>query len=161
MMISLKKISQNSLAKLAMVLVLVVMVTACASSKSGKVYSRDETQHVQTVEVGTVIAVDNVLIEGTKTPIGAAAGTVAGGVIGAGSADSSGDRVRGVIGAVVGGVIGAAAEEGFTRRKGQEITIELDEGGVISIVQEADQKIAINDTVRILTQPNGTKRVTR
>ncbi|MBL4852510.1 MAG: hypothetical protein JKY90_09610 [Gammaproteobacteria bacterium] len=137
------------------------MASACASSKSGKVYSRGETQHVQTVEVGTVIAVENVLIEGTKTPIGAAAGTVVGGVIGAGSADSSGDRVRGVIGAVVGGVVGAAAEEGFTRRKGQEITIELDNGEVISIVQEADQKIAINDTVRILTQPNGTKRVTR
>lgn len=160
-MVSLKKFGPKDLAKLCVVLVLVVITSACASSKSGKVYSRDETQNVQTVEVGTVIAVENVLIEGTKTPIGAAAGTVAGGIIGAGSAGSSGDRVRGVIGAVVGGVVGAAAEEGFTRRKGQEITIELDDGGVISIVQEADQKIAINDTVRILTQPNGTKRVTR
>ncbi len=140
---------------------LTIMATACASSKSGKVYSRGETQHIQTVKVGTVIAVDDVLIEGTKTPIGAAAGTIAGGVIGAGSGDSSGDRVRGVIGAVVGGVVGAAAEEGFTRRKGQEITIELDGGDVISIVQEADQRIAVNDTVRILTQPDGTKRVTR
>ncbi len=144
-----------------LIVALVVLTTACASSKSGKVYSRDETQNVQVVEVGTVIAIEDVLIEGTKTPIGAAAGTVVGGVIGAGSADSSGDRVRGVLGAVIGGVVGAAAEEGFTRRKGQEITIELDDGGVISIVQEADQEIEINDTVRILTQSNGTKRVTR
>ena len=140
---------------------LAILTTACASSKSGKAYSRGETQRVQTVEVGTVIAIQNVLIEGTKTPIGAAAGTVAGGLIGAGSANSSGDRIRGVVGAVVGGVAGAAAEEGLTRRKGQEITIKLDDGSVISIVQQADKELAVNDTVRILTQPNGTKRVTR
>ncbi|NOX28031.1 MAG: hypothetical protein GXP21_07605 [Gammaproteobacteria bacterium] len=154
-------LTQIKLKGVLLIVALAVLTTACASSKSGKVYSRDETQNVQVVEVGTVIAIEDVLIEGTKTPIGAAAGTVVGGVIGAGSANSSGDRVRGVLGAVIGGVVGAAAEEGFTRRKGQEITIELDGGGVISIVQEADQHIAINDTVRILTQPNGTKRVTR
>lgn len=145
---------------LIIVLIVSVFLSACASSKSGKAYSRSETQRVQSVEYGTVIAIEEVLIEGTKTPVGAAAGTVAGGIIGAGSADSSGDRVRGVVGAVVGGVVGAAAEEGLTRRKGHEITIELSNGELISIVQEADQKIGVNDTVRILTQPNGTKRVT-
>lgn len=152
-------LKQIQLRSVLLIVALAVLTTACASSKSGKVYSRDETQNVQIVAVGTVIAIENVLIEGTKTPIGAAAGTVAGGVIGAGSRDSSGDRVRGVLGAVIGGVVGAAAEEGLTRRKGHEITIELDDGGVISIVQEADQQIALNDTVRVLTQPNGTKRV--
>ena len=140
---------------------LTIMATACASSKSGKVYSRGETQQAQSVEFGNVLVIEDVLIEGTKTPIGAAAGTVAGGVIGAGSGDSSGDKVRGVVGAVVGGVVGAAAEEGFTRRKGHQITIELSSGELISIVQEADQDIAVNDAVRIFTQPDGTKRVTR
>ena len=146
---------------IAMITVLAVLLTACASSNSGKVYSRDETQRTQVVEFGTVIAVEDVLIEGTKTPVGAATGAVVGGVAGAGSADSSGDRIRGVLGAVIGGVVGAAAEEGLTRRKGHEITVEMSDGELISIVQEADQQIAINDSVRVLTQPNGTKRVTR
>lgn len=146
--------------KTLFLLTLVTVIAAgCASARSGKVYSRGQVQEKQTVQLGTVIAVDQVLIEGTKTPVGAGAGTVVGGVVGRGSGNSSGDRVRGVLGAVLGGIAGAAAEEGLTRKQGLEITIELDDGKTISVVQEADQQILIKDRVRILTGGDGTTRV--
>lgn len=152
--------SAGLLRKVLLLLLVAMIAVGCASSRSGKAYSRDEARRVQSVQSGTVLAVQKVVIEGTKTPVGAAAGAVIGGVAGRGAGDTTGDRVRGAAGAVVGGVVGAAAEEGLTRRAGLEITVRLDNGETISVVQEADQKFSVNDRVRVLTQPNGTTRIT-
>lgn len=133
----------------------------CASSRSGKVYSRSEAQRVQDVQMGRVVAVQEITIEGTKTNIGTVVGTVAGGISARGGGSSTGDRVAGVIGAAVGGLVGAASEEAITRRAGLELTVALDNGKTISVVQEADQAFAVDDRVRILKQPDGTTRVAR
>ena len=57
-----------------------ILLGACASSNSGGVYSREEARKVQTVRMGVVESVRSVKLEGTKTPIGAAAGAAVGGV---------------------------------------------------------------------------------
>ena len=133
---------------------------ACASSNSGSVYSRDEARKVQTVRTGIVESVRQVKIEGTKTAIGPAAGAAVGGI--AGSTIGNGDTtsaVGAVIGAVVGGLAGAAAEEGLTQKDGLEITVKLDGGGLVAIVQEADVPFNAGDKVR-LVELDGTTRVT-
>ncbi len=133
----------------------------CASSRSGQVYSRDEARQVQTVENGTVESVKQVLIEGTKTPIGTAAGGVAGGVLGSTVGSGSGKTVATVIGALAGAAAGTAAEEGITRKQGLEIIVRKDNGQTIVVVQEADMIINPGDRVRIITAPDGTTRVSK
>jgi outer membrane lipoprotein SlyB len=146
--------------KLILVAFITVFLAACASSNSGSVYSRDDARKVQTVKTGVVESVRTVKLEGTKTPIGTVAGGAIGGIAG-GSIGSGGrtSAVGAVIGAVVGGLAGAATEEVVTRKDALEITVKLDGGALIAIVQEADEAFKPGDKVRIVENAD-TSRVT-
>ena len=132
----------------------------CASNLTGDSYSRDEARKVQTVRLGTVEMLRPVKIEGTKTPIGAGAGAVVGGVGGSAIGGGRGSAVAAVIGAVAGGLLGAATEEGLTRTQGVEITVREDDGTLRSYVQEVQENevFRVGERVRILTV-DGTSRV--
>lgn len=136
----------------------VLLVTACASSNSGSVYSRDEAKRMQTVKTGVVESVRQVQIEGTKTPIGTVAGGAIGGIAGSSVGSGRTSSVVAVIGAVAGAIAGSAVEEVATRKDGLELTIKLDGGGLVSIVQEADEMFKAGDKVRIIENGN-TSRV--
>jgi outer membrane lipoprotein SlyB len=134
---------------------------ACATSRSGDVYSRDDTRKIQTVRMGVVESVRTVKIEGTQSNIGTATGAVVGGI--AGSSVGSGGRdsaVAAVLGAVVGGIAGAAAEEFATRKDGVELTIKLDNGTLVSVVQEATEQFSPGQRVRLI-ESGGTTRVSK
>jgi len=133
----------------------------CQSSLTGDTYSRDEARAVQTVRMGTIESLRPVKIEGTKTPIGAGAGAVVGGIGGSGLGGGRGSAVLAVIGAVAGGLLGAAAEEGLTRTQGVEITVREDDGTMRAYVQEVEpnQVFRVGERVRIMTV-NCTSRVT-
>ncbi|WP_027362723.1 glycine zipper 2TM domain-containing protein [Desulfospira joergensenii] len=138
-----------------------LVIAGCAPSRSGRVYTRDEARQVQTVETGTIESVKEVLIEGTKTPIGAAAGGIAGGVAGHSVGGGSGKAVATVIGALAGAAAGAVAEEGITRKPGLEIVVKKDNGRTIVVVQEADMDLAPGDRVRIISSSEGNTRVSK
>lgn len=144
-----------------LVAITAVHITGCAPSRSGQVYSRDNARQVQTVDTGTVEWVNEVMIEGTKTPIGAATGGVAGGVLGNTVGSGSGRTVATVLGALAGAAAGTALEEGVTRRPGLEIGVRKDNGRTIVVVQEADVMITAGDRVRIITAADGTARVSK
>ena len=57
-----------------------------------------------------------------------------------------------------GAVAGAAIEEGITREDGIEITVKLDNGTLIAIVQEATDKFTPGERVRLI-ESNGNTRV--
>lgn len=103
--------------------------------------------------------VREVLIEGTKSGLGGVAGGLMGAVLGSTIGGGSGKRVAAVAGGIAGAAAGAAIEEGATRQKGLEITVKLDNGEVVSIVQAADEKFDEGDMVRVLRRPDGTARV--
>ena len=134
------------------------LVAACASSNSGSVYSRDEARKVQTVKTGVVESVRQVKLEGTKSPVGTVAGGAIGGIAGSSIGHDKGSAIAAVIGAVAGGLAGSAAEEAITRKDGVEITVKLDGGGLIAIVQEADEVFKAGEKVRIL-ESGGESRV--
>jgi outer membrane lipoprotein SlyB len=144
--------------KIALALILTSLLAACASSNSGDVYSRDEARKVQTVKMGVVESVRKVKLEGTKTPIGTVAGAVVGGVAGSQVGHGAGSTIVGVLGAVAGGLAGSAVEENITRKDGVEITIKLDSGSLIAIVQEATEVFNPGERVRLL-ESGGTTRV--
>jgi len=139
----------------------VLALGGCQSSLTGDTYSRDEARVVQTVRMGTIESLRPVKIEGTKTPIGAGAGAVVGGIGGSGLGGGRGSAVLAVVGAVAGGLLGAAAEEGLTRTQGVEITVREDDGTMRAYVQEVEpnQVFRVGERVRIMTV-NGTSRVT-
>ncbi len=138
------------LPKLILVAALAVLVTACASSNSGSVYKRDDARKVQTVKTGVVESVRLVKLEGTKTPIGTIAGGAIGGIAGGSVGHGRGSAVVAVIGAVAGALAGSAVEEVATRKDALEITVKLDGGGLVAIVQEADEQFHPGEKVRIV-----------
>ncbi|WP_109511238.1 glycine zipper 2TM domain-containing protein [Pseudomonas ovata] len=133
----------------------------CTSNLTGDSYSRSEARAVQTVRLGTVESLRPVKIEGTKTPIGAGAGAVVGGVGGSAIGGGRGSVVAAVIGAVAGGLLGSMTEEGLTRTQGVEITVREDDGGMRAYVQQVEENeiFRVGDRVRVMTV-NGTSRVT-
>ncbi len=132
-----------------------LVLAGCQSSLSGDAYSRDQARREMSVRFGTLESVREVTIEGTKSHIGTASGAAIGGLAG-----GRGSTAGAIAGAVVGGVAGALIEEGATRRSGQELTIRLDSGNVISIVQEGDEKFVAGQRVRLVGS-SGNTRVTR
>ena len=133
----------------------------CTSNLTGDSYSRDEARTVQTVRMGTIESLRPVKIEGTKTPIGGAAGAVVGGEGGSAIGGGRGSIVAAVIGAVAGGLLGSATEEGLTRTQGVEITVREDDGSMRAYVQQVQENeiFRVGERVRIMSV-NGTSRVT-
>ncbi len=142
-------------------LAVIAFLVGCASSNSGEVYSRDQARRTQTVQLGTVQFVKNIRIEGTKSGVGTVAGAVAGGVAGSTIGAGSGRTLAALGGAALGAVGGTVAEEQITKKTGLEITVKLDSGSSIAVVQGADVMFAVGERVRVLTGSDGTTRVTR
>ncbi len=148
-----------NISKLLIIAFLAILTAACASSNSGNVYKRDDARKVQTVKTGVVESVRLVKLEGTKSPVGTVAGGAVGGIAGSSIGGGRGSAIATVIGAVLGGLVGSAAEEGITRKDGLEITVKLDGGAMVAVVQEADEQFNPGDRVRIVENAD-TSRVT-
>ncbi|MGD2137613.1 MAG: hypothetical protein PVJ66_05160 [Gammaproteobacteria bacterium] len=133
-------------------LLVITGLAGCASNLSGESYSRSEARTVQQVDYGVIEHLRPVRIEGTKTPIGSGAGAIAGGIAGSSVGGGKGSYVMAVIGAVAGGMAGAAIEEGVTRTQGVEVTVKMNSGQTIAIVQELspNERFAVGDRVRVL-----------
>ena len=144
--------------KLAIAFLIAATIAACASSNSGDVYSREDARKIQTVRMGVVESVRAVKLEGTKTPIGTVAGAAVGGVAGSTIGKGKGSAVGAVIGAVAGGLAGSAIEEVVTRKDALEITVKLDNGSLVAIVQEATESFTPGEKVRLI-EIGGTTRV--
>ena len=136
--------------------------TGCTvGSLSGDVYTREQARKAYQLSYARVIAVREVLIEGTKSKVGTVAGAALGAAAGSAVGDGSGRRIATAAGGVAGGLAGAAAEESLTRQTGQEITVELDSGEVIVVVQSAEDAFRVGERVRVLRRGGGEARVVR
>lgn len=140
-------------------IIVALLVSACVSSLSGSAYPRHQGRTVQRVELGVVEHVRVVMIEGTKSGVGAAVGSVVGGVAGSEIGKGKAKDIATVLGATGGGMAGAAAEEAITRQKGLEITVHLDSGRLIAVTQAADEIFKVGERVRVLSG-QGVTRVT-
>lgn len=145
--------------RILIVSVFTTLLIACASSNSGSVYSRDDARKIQTVKTGVVESVRLVKLEGTKSPVGTIAGGAIGGIAGSSVGRGNGSAIVAIIGAVAGGLVGSAAEEGLTRKDALEITVKLDGGSLVAVVQETDEQFHPGEKVR-LVENGSTTRVT-
>ncbi len=140
----------------------IALVAGCAQpGLGGGSYARSQVRGEQSVRLGTIEAVRDVIIDGRDTGTGTLAGAAVGGV--AGSTLGSGNRASAagaIAGAVVGGLVGNSIEKGASDRRGVEVTIRLENGQVIAVTQEKDEEFRTGDRVRILSG-QGATRVTR
>lgn len=137
------------------------MLSACAvAPTSSNVYRTSQTQNEQSVRMGVVESVREVLIDKGQSGVGTAAGAALGGIAaGSSIGKGNGSLAAGIIGAVAGGMIGQSVESNMNNRKGFEITVRLDNGEMKAITQDADELFRAGDRVRLLS--NGrTTRVT-
>ncbi len=139
-----------------------LLLAGCAGpSLTGTSYSRQEARQVHYVRYGVVDSVTPVVIEGrTDGVVGTGAGAVVGGLAGSNVGGGSGRAVGAILGAVAGGVVGNKIESSATRKQGQEVTVHLDNGETLSLVQEVEggQFFRPGERVRLL-QSGGTTRV--
>ena len=129
-------------------------LTGCVSGLQGSTYSRSEARQVQEVEFGTVLSTNPVVIEGKQSGAGQLPGAIIGGVAGSSVGEGKGQQIFTILGAVGGAVVGSMIEEQATRTQGLELTIKMDSGKPLSIVQEVDNVNVFREgqRVRVLTQ---------
>ncbi len=130
----------------------VLALSGCARSLGPNDYDRMAVGRVAHTEYGTVVSTRNVTIRGSRSGLGPGVGAVAGGVVGSTIGGGTPENVLGAIGgALIGGLIGSAVEEGATKQRGIQYTIEQPNGNVITVVQaEGGPVIAPGQNVRIV-----------
>lgn len=133
-------------------LLALVMLVGCAGTQDERTYSRDQARRIQTVELGTIEAINQVVIEGRRSPLSNVAGAVIGGIAGHSVGGGHGQAVGTAVGVIAGGVAGGAIDERLTRANGLDLTILTDNGKMISVVQEISEQshFQVGDRVRIL-----------
>lgn len=145
---------------------LALMLAACAPlppAPGTVAYAPVQTMRAQTVEFGTVEAMRGATIGGVRTGAGASTGAFVGSVAGSFVGGSWEANVVGsLVGLILGGIIGGAMEESATSRPGVEVTVRLDNGGLVVVVQDSsiDAALRPGDRVRVISD-GALARVTR
>ncbi|HSN20047.1 MAG TPA: glycine zipper 2TM domain-containing protein [Usitatibacter sp.] len=136
-----------------------LLLGGCAYPYGSYDYRGYQVMGEQTVRFGVVDSVRPVRIMPGESGVGAAGGAVLGGLAGSQVGGGSGQVAGAVGGAILGGVIGSNVERSANERQGVEVTVLLDNGRYVSVVQEADELFRPGDRVRVLSG-RGTTRVT-
>lgn len=146
--------------KLLLCLPAIVVFTSCAQDTlDGSTVSRSEAGQAQSVNRGRITSIRNVNIQGGNTA-GTVIGGVAGGALGSNIGSGRASNTAGAIGgALVGGAVGSHAQQRMQSRNGIEITVRLDSGGSVAVVQEvsANEQFSVGDRVRVLSGGSRTR----
>jgi outer membrane lipoprotein SlyB len=148
-----------SLKTLGAALACALLLGGCAYNYGARDYRGYEAQGEQSVRFGVVETVREVRIQPYETGVGTAGGAMLGGIAGSTVGGGSGQVAGAIGGAILGGIIGQSVERSANERPGVELTVLLDSGKYIAVVQEADEAFRSGDRVRILSG-RGTTRVT-
>lgn len=138
---------------------LALLLGGCAYHGGSADYRGYEARGEQSVRFGVVESVREVRIDPRETGVGTAAGAVLGGMAGSHVGRGSGEVAGAIGGAILGGILGQNVERSANERKGLELTVLLDSGKYVAVVQEADEAFRAGDRVRILSG-RGSTRVT-
>ena len=135
-------------------------LAGCAHPIRGSDYFAYETQREQTVRYGVVDTVRDVRLRSRETGVGGATGAMIGAIGGSHIGGGHHGSLAGFLGgAILGGIIGQEVERSHNEHPGLEVTVVLDSGRTIAVVQDADERFRPGDRVRVLSG-RGLTRVT-
>lgn len=139
--------------------VLAVCGAGCTFPSSKTVIPARQANQIQTTDLGKVVRVREVVIQGERTRLGQYGGAAIGGAAatGNGRIDNAGEALGVAGAAVAGAVLGEATEEYLRRVEALELTIELRDGSLITVTQAATPRFAIGDAVQVIHGPGGAR----
>ncbi len=140
-------------------LLLAALSGGCAYHAGSGDYRSYEAGAEQSVRFGVVETVRPVRINPPESGLGATSGFVVGSIAGSHLGRGNGEIVGAVAGAILGSIIGSHVEDQANQRPGIEVTVRLDSGRYIAVVQEPDEAFESGDRVRVLSG-RGSTRVT-
>ena len=131
-------------------LVLAALLVGCATNGQNN-YNWNDVGRTSVVEFGRVIAVRTVDITGQNTGGGATLGAL-GGMAAARTGDGKGQ----ILGLILGAIAGGAVEQAISNRRGEEYTIALRNGKIVTVVQELHETDPIfAPGTRVIVQTSG------
>lgn len=145
----------------------VAMLGGCATNPlmgtgtpqaSAQGYTMQGAQSVQSVQLGTVIAVHAVVIAGQGSGAGAIGGALAGGALGHEIGNGTGQKLATIAGALAGLMGGQALEGAASKESGLLVTVKLDDGRMLAITQAADVQLTVGERVQVLMDRTGKAR---
>ena len=133
------------------------LLAACAHPQGSGDYRTYETMGEQSVRFGVVETVRPVRIQPRNTGVGSSAGAFIGGIAGSHAGRGSGEIVGAIGGAIIGSIVGHNVERAGNEMPGVEVTVLLDSGKYIAVVQGADEAFRPGDRVRVLSGRSSTR----
>jgi outer membrane lipoprotein SlyB len=104
----------------------------------------------ETARNGRITALETVQVDKDyKFGVGTVVGAVAGGIIGHQFGGGSGQTLLTIAGTLAGAAAGTAAESKINRQDAQKVTVAMESGGTVSIVQPVDTRLGNGMNVRI------------
>ena len=149
----------KSLKNVAILLAAAALAGACAYPAGSRDYQGYQVMGEQSVRFGVVQDVRAVRLHAGESGVGTVGGAALGGLAGSTVGGGNGQVAGAIGGAILGGILGSNVERSANERPGVEVTVQLDNGQYISVVQEADEAFRPGDRVRVLSG-RGTTRVT-
>jgi len=129
-----------------------VILAGCATPAGPGYYYRGEALRPQSVEMGVVENVRPVALQGPDTGVGTVGGAALGGLAGSAAGQGAGQAAAIIGGAILGGLIGNTVERDANRRSGLELTVRLDNGRMIAVVQDdTGEPFRPGDRIRVLS----------
>ena len=134
------------------------MIGTGTPQASAQGYTMQGAQSVQSVQLGTVLAVHAVVIAGQGSGAGALGGALAGGAIGHQIGNGTGQKLATIAGALAGLMGGQALEGAAAKESGLLVTVKLDDGRMLAITQAADVQLIVGERVQVLMDRTGKAR---
>ena len=148
----------NKILLSALALSLVALSGCAAPPQNSQVYRSNEVGVSQTVQYGKVESARYVIIDAGSTGLGSSTGAILGGVAGSTIGNGGGNLIASILGAVAGGIVGQAVERNTLKTQGIELSIKLDRGSQIIVVQPLDNNYYTHGSrVRIISNGNNTR----
>jgi outer membrane lipoprotein SlyB len=119
-------------------LLLALPLAACAPPQSGNLVNANQAQVAQRVNLGTIVGVQQVTVQGANPGgelAGTAGGALVGGAIGNQIGDGEGRDIAQAIGVIGGGILGNRAARNATLEQSFEWTVRLDNGQTVTVIQ--------------------------
>lgn len=156
------------LASLSLLVCSFLVLVGCASSKRPTVhFPAGHSGMAHKLEKGRIVGVRDVVIDGQSSLTGATLGGAVGtavGVAAVGPIEDQRDLRQTIgtaaVGGAVGAIVGQVIEKRLTERRGQELSIEMEGGERLVVVQElGERSFEEAETVYVYTTRMGNSRV--
>lgn len=144
-----------------MALALAMGVTSCSEHGATDRYRANQVGVAQETATGTIIAMQDIVIDADDAKMGTAIGAAAGGLTGAMFGGGNAKYATAAGGAILGSIAGNQIDKATSSRDGLRITVKLDESNKkpITVVQQKDKKnpLWVGQKVQVLMGGNSSR----